>query len=993
MVIIVTACLVSASCAGGRGGQVKSERGQQGETVAEQVAYGDDGNLLTRQVMVELTDPTAAQQVCGALGSKQKHPRIVGLRWAVCKLPKRTTENEAQTKLAPNPIVVDVQNDSLTHRDAGPDDPLYPKVQDRDAAGKSLGKSETREDKQYQWALNPKENSSDVKAQQAWDIHAQVSPPATGSASASAASEVKSTVPVVAVIDGPIDIDHPDFCEIAATNEKPCPPEKSRIWTKPGTQEHGMNFVYGNRGSSAEDIKPKTDDDKHGTHVAGIVAAQYNNGIGVAGLAGGAAKIMPLVVYPPAGTGRNDSSASDQVAAIDYAITNGANVINMSLSGTAYNSAGLQAIQRAGERGILVVAAASNDGRDNDIQPEYPASYRNPSDGSPLPNLISVANLAPNGKLDSSSNYGLTVDMAAPGTDILSTVPGGNYIATTGTSMAAPMVSAAAALRSATYGAPTNLAEVTNLKNAIVNSSSSLPGLKKGSRGTATDSTLNAAAALDENPPPAAQSRAKSGHQTQHIKGFPGKLRQVHMFTERDGSILISEYGADIQRIKRLQGGTYGEVSDVEGGDIEYSQGVAVDPRDDSIVVASHDQKIWRIKDGEKTNIAGTGKEGFSGDGGQAKDAELNYPDGVAVASDGTIIFADSANNRIRQITPNGLITTIAGTGKRGESSGENQPAAQAALAYPTDIAIAPDGSIVFIDGYNTVRRIEKNTGGGYGNIATIVGGGNESPVSGAQATSVSLNPLSIAVNPTDNSVIVSTAEEIFVVKEGILSLLESRENFGAGPAVDRSFSKVSGGPDGELIFLMLEDSNYGWSSNLYLRRRHPAITKVDPASRPAEGGDTVTITGLGLDATKVVRFGGKPAVRFTVVSNSQIDAVPDTAIQVGPSFVEVVGPWGPSSLLRDNVNAYDFTGPVVTSTNPTSGPAAGGRATITGTRLNGAHSVTIGGLVRILSNPPPTDTEITVEIPQRPPGQYPVIVTTPEGTSNLDTNVKYLVR
>ncbi|MDX6480556.1 MAG: trimeric autotransporter adhesin [Gaiellaceae bacterium] len=223
-----------------------------------------------------------------------------------------------------------------------------------------------------------------------------------------------STNVTVAVLDSGVDLHHPDL----AANLVP-----------------GWNFV--------DNTSDPSDDLGHGTHVAGIIGAIGGNGVGVAG-AGSHVSIMPLKICDAGGS----CSLDDEVSALQYAVDHGAKIANASFGG---NYGGYQpeedAIAAAGRKGLLYVAAAGNAGYDNDLMPFYPASY-------PLDNIISVAATTSSQGLASFSDYGFTsVLVAAPGQDILSTMltsgplsnPSG-YGALSGTSMAAPQVTGAAAL-------------------------------------------------------------------------------------------------------------------------------------------------------------------------------------------------------------------------------------------------------------------------------------------------------------------------------------------------------------------------------------------------------------------------------------------------------------------------------------------------------------------------------------------------------------------
>jgi subtilisin family serine protease len=177
------------------------------------------------------------------------------------------------------------------------------------------------------------------------------------------------------------------------------------------------------------------DEQGHGTSVAGIIAAEGNNGRGVAGVMW-RASLMSLRVLDAGGTG----DVATAVEAIDYAVAHGASVINCSWGTDADSQFLRDAIERAGRKGVVVVASAGNAGRDIDAQPYYPASYD-------LPNLITVASTDGFDNLATFSNRGAAgVDVAAPGVDILTTQLGGDYRVVSGTSASAPMVAGIAGL-------------------------------------------------------------------------------------------------------------------------------------------------------------------------------------------------------------------------------------------------------------------------------------------------------------------------------------------------------------------------------------------------------------------------------------------------------------------------------------------------------------------------------------------------------------------
>lgn len=242
----------------------------------------------------------------------------------------------------------------------------------------------------------------------------------------------------VAVIDTGIDLSHPDLWENIWTNRHEIPDNGIDDDGNGYSDDvHGYNFI-----SDTGDVM---DDNGHGTHLAGIIGARGNNGIGIAGI-NWQVQILPLKFADDEGKGNSLLA----IQAIDYAIRNGAKIINASWVITSNgpipaDSLFAKAIRKAGESGILFVTAAGNrfdpaGGVDIDQDPVYPASFHEP-------NILTVTALDEAGDLASFSNYGAsTVDLAAPGTHVFSTLPGNRYGYRRGTSVATAYVSGSAAL-------------------------------------------------------------------------------------------------------------------------------------------------------------------------------------------------------------------------------------------------------------------------------------------------------------------------------------------------------------------------------------------------------------------------------------------------------------------------------------------------------------------------------------------------------------------
>ncbi len=269
---------------------------------------------------------------------------------------------------------------------------------------------------------------------------------------------------VVAVVDSGADLDHEDLSDNIWQNT-------GEDWSSGdpgynGIDDDGNGKIDDYYGWDFENDDNDPDDDYsgvyHGTHVSGTIGAIGDNGTGVSGV-NWRASLMVLKILDQNGNG----SVANEIRAIEYAIDNGAQIINASFSGEASSSFEYNAVVNARDAGILFVAAAGNDGRNHDLMPVYPSGYD-------LANIISVGATDRNDILASFSNYGATsVDVAAPGVSIYSTMAGDSYQYLSGTSMATPHVSGLAALIWAdnpgfTYG---------DIRDRILNGVDVVPGL------------------------------------------------------------------------------------------------------------------------------------------------------------------------------------------------------------------------------------------------------------------------------------------------------------------------------------------------------------------------------------------------------------------------------------------------------------------------------------------------------------------------------------
>lgn len=276
---------------------------------------------------------------------------------------------------------------------------------------------------------------------------------------------------LVAVIDTGIDYNHPDL--------------KDNMWTNPGEipgdgiDNDGNGVIDDIHGYNAyADDGDPMDGHSHGTHCAGTIAGQGNNGKGVTGVAWDA-KLMGVKIF--ADSGRTSSDAI--LRGILYATKNGARITSNSWGGGGSN----QLIKDAFEKSAAFhVMAAGNEGRNVDRRENYPSGYD-------IPNSIAVAATDRNDRLAGFSNYGKKeVDLAAPGVETYSTIPNGRYGYKSGTSMATPHVSGAAALLVAHEPGISN----EELKARLMNGADKLSSLRKK---TVSEGRLNINNSLEKD--------------------------------------------------------------------------------------------------------------------------------------------------------------------------------------------------------------------------------------------------------------------------------------------------------------------------------------------------------------------------------------------------------------------------------------------------------------------------------------------------------------
>ena len=341
---------------------------------------------------------------------------------------------EAIEKLYGSGQVAFAEPDYIVSATDIPDDPSFDQQWGLNNTGQDIGSSGGGTD------------DADIDAPEAWDTK----------------DHARSVL--IGVIDTGVDYEHEDLAD--------------NMWRNPNEEpDNGIDDddngyvddIFGVNTISGASSTDPMDDHFHGTHVAGTAGASTNNGIGVAGVAR-ETQIVALKFLAASGSG----STGDAIAAIEYMLNiaeaNGYErvVLNNSWGGGGFSQALEDTIVATRDAGFLFVAAAGNDALNADMSPHYPSSHN-------VENVVSVGSTDFNDAVSSFSNYGChAVDVFAPGSNILSTFPGNEYNAISGTSMASPHVAGLAALVWSLFSGD----DWSRIKNATLNSVEQIAALK-----------------------------------------------------------------------------------------------------------------------------------------------------------------------------------------------------------------------------------------------------------------------------------------------------------------------------------------------------------------------------------------------------------------------------------------------------------------------------------------------------------------------------------
>jgi sugar lactone lactonase YvrE len=395
------------------------------------------------------------------------------------------------------------------------------------------------------------------------------------------------------------------------------------------------------------------------------------------------------------------------------------------------------------------------------------------------------------------------------------------------------------------------------------------------------------------------------------------------------GNNLIRKVTAATGVISTVAGhGGYGYSGDggpATSGELSYPSGVAVDSSGNLYIADSYNSRIRLVSlaTGIITTVAGNGAPSYSGDGGPATGAEINYPNGIAVDSSGNLYIADSFNNLIRKVTvATGIISTVAGDGTFGYS-GDGGPATGAELNYPSDVAVDSSGNLYIADEPNErIRMVSSATG----IISTVAGNGSVSNVgNGGPATSAAFNqPTSVAVDSSGNLYIADyTNQRIRLVNAatGIITTVAGNGFQGysgdGGAATNAELSGPAGVAVDSVGNLFIADE-----LNQRIRRVSAAtgiITTVAGNGMYGYTGDGVSATsanlsypiGVAVDSSGNLYIGNPTIAEFNTIIET---GAPGCSSSTAPCIDAAFGPtqafayWSSSSSVVDPHGVWAVT-------------------------------------------------------------------------------------
>ncbi len=368
----------------------------------------------------------------------------------------------------------------------------------------------------------------------------------------------------------------------------------------------------------------------------------------------------------------------------------------------------------------------------------------------------------------------------------------------------------------------------------------------------------------------------------------------------------VREVNASTHDISTVAGnGTAGYSGDggpATNAELYFPSGIAVDAGDDLFIADYGNSCIREVTAGTHviSTLAGNGSAGYSGDGGPAANAELNFPFGIALDAGGDLFIADTGNSCVREVSAaTHVITTVAGDGNYGYN-GDGGLAAAAQLAYPYGIAVDAGGNLFIADTEN--YRVRE-----------------------AGAPIINVAPAALTV--TANNQTKSYGAPLPALTAGYSGLVNGDTASSLATQPTLSTTATASSPAGSYVINVsgAVDPNYNISyvkGTLTITAATTAVSSVTPNAGPTTGGAAVTITGTNLGYVTTVYFGATAASNFTVVSNTQIVAA-SPAGTVGTVDVTVATAGGASPISPADRFRY-VAAPVVSAIDTTSGSVWG---------------------------------------------------------------------
>jgi sugar lactone lactonase YvrE len=339
--------------------------------------------------------------------------------------------------------------------------------------------------------------------------------------------------------------------------------------------------------------------------------------------------------------------------------------------------------------------------------------------------------------------------------------------------------------------------------------------------------------------------------------------------------------------------GFSGDGGPATSAQVNQAEGLAVDSAGNLYIADTANNRIRKVTPaGVISTVAGNGKAGFSGDGGPAISAQLYDPSGVAVDSIGNLYIADFNNRRIRKMTPAGVISTVAGNGGILGASGDGGPATSAALSLTIDVEVDKVGNLYFSEFFFAARplRVRKVTPEGV--ISTVAGGGTEIPGDGGPATSAQLTGSGgVAVDSAGNLYIADNARIRKVTPDGMISTVAGNGTAGySGDGGLATSAQLMGG--GDVAVDPAGNLYVGDVGNNRIRKVTPdgMISTVAGNGTSGYGGDGGPATSAQLNFPNGVTFDSAGSLYIADTGNSRIRKVESAYTpQTGEVFVPIV--------------------------------------------------------------------------------------------------------